>query len=157
MRHPVFDIDVRSQRETSYSKMSQNELAVQFMQMGVFNPQLTDQTLMMLDMMEFKGKEELSQKIAESGTMAQALQQYQQIALALAQQYEPETAEELAGAIMGQAPQMGGSAQTPKAQDPAQSAAARLNDATANAEKESQESAMNRRMRERVANATRPD
>ena len=156
-RLPCFDIEVRAQRENAYTKMSQNELALQFYNQGFFNPQLTDQALMAIDMMEFKGKEELAQKIAESGTMAQALQQYQQIALALAQKYEPETAEELAGAIMGQAPQMGGTAQAPKAQDPAQSAAAKLNDATANAEKESRESTMNRRMRERVANATRPD
>ena len=75
LRRPVFDIDVRSQRETAYTKVAQNELAIQFLQMGVFNPQLTDQSLMMLDMMEFKGKEETMRKVEANGTIQQALMQ----------------------------------------------------------------------------------
>ena len=47
-------------------------------------------------------------------TMQQMLMQYQQIALALAQKYEPDTAEMIAGTIMGaandQAAQSGSSA-----------------------------------------------
>ena len=60
LRKPVFDVEVRAQRENAYTKMSQNELAIQFMQMGVFNPQMTDQVLMMLDMMDFKGLRQYS-------------------------------------------------------------------------------------------------
>lgn len=101
MRHPVFDIDVRSQRETSYSKMSQNELAVQFMQMGVFNPQLTDQTLMMLDMMEFKGKEEIEQKVRDMGTVQDALMKVGSIALELANRFAPGIAVQLAPILQG--------------------------------------------------------
>ena len=95
-RKPVFDIDVRSERETSYSKMSQNELAVQFMQMGVFNPQLTDQTLMMLDMMDFRGKDELMNKVEKMGTLQSTLMQVAQIALALSAKYDPAIAAQLA-------------------------------------------------------------
>lgn len=155
-RLPAFDIEVRAQRENAYTKMSQNELALQFYGQGFFNPQLTDQALMAIDMMEFKGKDELAQKIAEQGNMAQMLQQYQQIALALAQKYEPDMAEQLAQNIMGRAagggpvPAGGGIA-------PNQSAAVKPTDETANAEKQATESKQNQRMRERVANATRPD
>lgn len=56
-RLPVLDIDVRAQREDAYTKMAQNELALQFYQQGFFNPNMTDQALMALDMMEFKGRE----------------------------------------------------------------------------------------------------
>ena len=101
LRRPVFDVDVRSQRENAYTKMSQNELAVQFMQMGIFNPQMTDQSLMMLDMMEFKGKDELAQKIQANGTIMQALMQVGQIAMALAQQYNPAIAQQLAPVLQG--------------------------------------------------------
>lgn len=79
-RMPAFDIDVRAQRETAYTKAAQNELAIQLFQLGVFNPQLADQTVMLLDMMDFKGKEELQQKIAQMGTMMQALQQIAAVA-----------------------------------------------------------------------------
>jgi hypothetical protein len=101
LRRPVFDIEVRSQRETAYTKVAQNELAIQFLQMGVFNPQLTDQSLMMLDMMEFKGKEEMMQKVEANGTIQQALMQVGQIALMLAQKHEPQVVDQLAGVLEG--------------------------------------------------------
>ena len=100
LRKPVFDVDVRSQRESAYTKMSQNELAIQFMNMGIFNPQATDQSLMMLDMMDFRGKEELMSKVEQQGTLMQALMQVGQIALALAQQSgDPVVAQQLAGVL----------------------------------------------------------
>ena len=100
-RKPVFDIDVRSERETAYTRVAQNELAIQFLQLGVFNPQMTDQSMMLLDMMDFKGKEELMQKVEQQGTMQQVLMQIGQIAMALAQKYQPEVAEQL-GMVMQQ-------------------------------------------------------
>ena len=100
-RRPVFDIDVRSQRETAYSKISQNELAIQFFQLGVFNPQQTDQTLMMLEMMDFKGKEELMSRVRDMGTLQDAMMQVSQIALALASRYDPAIAQQLAPIIQG--------------------------------------------------------
>lgn len=71
--------------------------------MGVFNPELVNQSLMMLDMMDFDGKEELERKLRDMGTMQQLLAYYQQIALELAKRYEPETAEQIAQTIMRQA------------------------------------------------------
>lgn len=92
-RVPAFDIDVRAQRETSYTKAAQNELAIQFLQLGVFNPQMADQTVLMLDMMDFKGKEELQQKVQQMGTMAMALQQIASVASQMAMQIgDPQAA-----------------------------------------------------------------
>lgn len=101
MRKPVFDIEVRAQRENAYTKMSQNELAIQFMQLGMFNPQMADQAIMALDMMDFKGKDELKQKIQQQGTLLQALANVGQIALQLAAQYNPAVAEQLAPMLQG--------------------------------------------------------
>ena len=92
-RLPVFDITVSAQKKNVYTKISQNELAVQFFQLGFFNPQMTDQTLMCLDMMEFDGKDGIMQKVAQNGTIYQKLLKYMQLALALAQKYDPATAE----------------------------------------------------------------
>ena len=117
-RKPVFDIKVSAQKRNVYTKVSQNELALQFFQMGFFNPQMTDQALMCMEMMEFDGKDMLMQRVAQNGTMFQKLQQYMQIALALAQQYDPATAEMIAQDVMtfmggaaGAVPAAGGNAQ----------------------------------------------
>jgi hypothetical protein len=83
-RVPAFDLDIRAQRENAYTRASQNELAIQLFQLGVFNPQMADQSAMLLDMMDFKGKEELLQKVRQMGTMAMALQQIADIAAQLA-------------------------------------------------------------------------
>ena len=99
-RMPVFDIKVSAQKRNVYTKVSQNELALQFFQMGFFNPQMTDQALMCMEMMEFDGKDMIMQKVAQMGTMFQKLQQYMQIALALAQKYEPAAAEMIAQDVM---------------------------------------------------------
>ena len=110
-RLPAFDIDVRAQRETSYTKAAQNELAIQLFQLGVFNPQLADQSMMMLDMMDFKGKDELQQQVQQMGTMAMALQQIAQIAAQLAMQAgDAQSAamiQQIAGVVGGGA-MMGG-------------------------------------------------
>ena len=102
-RLPVFDLQVSAEKETTYTRLAQNEFAKELMGMGVFNPELVNQSLMMLDMMDFDGKEELERKLRDMGTMQQLLAYYQQIALELAKRYEPETAEQIAQTIMQQA------------------------------------------------------
>lgn len=99
-RLPVFDIKISAQKKNVYTKVSQNELALQLYQLGFFNPQMADQALACLDIMDFDDRDTLSQKIAQNGTMQQQLILYQQMALTLAQKYEPEMAEGLAQSIL---------------------------------------------------------
>lgn len=99
-RLPVFDIKVSAQKKNVYTKVSQNELALQFYQMGFFNPQTTDQSLMCLGMMDFDGKDEIMQKVAQNGTMFQKLTQYMQLALALAAKAQPDMVQGLSNDIM---------------------------------------------------------
>lgn len=115
-RLPVFDIKVSAQKKNVYTKVSQNELALQFFQMGFFNPQLTDQALMCLDMMEFDGKDGVMQKVSQSGTMFQKLIQYMQLSLQLAAKAAPEMVQGLSQDIMqtmGVAPVSGGAVAVP--------------------------------------------
>lgn len=106
-RLPVFDIKIEPQTKNRYSKNSQNELALSLYQLGVFNPQLADQSMMLLDMMDFDGKEELQQKVAQNQMLLQQLAMYQQMALQLAQQVDPAMAEQMAASITGEQPQSG--------------------------------------------------
>jgi len=55
MRRPVFDIRVIPQKSSAYTRMSQNELALQFYQLGFFSPEHSDQALACMSMMEFEG------------------------------------------------------------------------------------------------------
>jgi len=91
-RKPVFDVKVSAQRRSSYSRISQNELAIQMMGLGVFDPARAEQALMLLDMMDFDGKEELMGKISLNAGLQDKLQMYQQMAVALAHQHEPQMA-----------------------------------------------------------------
>lgn len=75
MRVPQFDLDVQAQKENPYTKESYNELAVQLYSMGVFAPERANQALMMLDLMDFKGKEALVQKIQKQNQFMQMVQQ----------------------------------------------------------------------------------
>ena len=119
LRLPVFDVKISAQTKTAYSKNSQNELAITLYNLGVMNPQMADQALMLLDMMDFDGKDELMQKVSQNGTLMQQMAMYQQIALQLAQQVDPAMAEQLANSILtgaaaaqsAQQPPMGGRVQ----------------------------------------------
>ena len=104
MRRPVFDIRVIPQKSSAYTRMSQNELALQFYQLGFFSAERSDQALACMSMMDFEGKDELMQQLFYNGTMQKELALYQQYALALTQKYEPERAEELMAGITGHRP-----------------------------------------------------
>jgi len=102
MRLPVFDVEVKAQKAASYTKMSQNELALQFYNLGFFNPQNADQTLMCLGMMEFDGKDKLQQQVQNMGTMYRQMIMWQQMAITLAAKYEPKMADDMISNITGQ-------------------------------------------------------
>ncbi len=82
---PIFDIVISAQKQNPYSRLSQNELALQFYQAGFFNPQLVDQVLPTIDMMDFDGKEKVRESIKRNGTMFEQLQQMQQLVVMAAQ------------------------------------------------------------------------
>ncbi len=107
-RKPEFDIEIRAQRENAYTKMSQNELALQFWSNGMLNPRMTDQALICLDMMDFRDKDKLVRQIKAQGTMMDTLAKVSQIALALAETSgRPEIAQQLAMVLQGVSQDMG--------------------------------------------------
>lgn len=110
-RMPLFDIEVTAQKQNPYSKMSQNEMALQFYAAGFFNPELSDQALACLEMMDFERKQFVIKRVTQNGTMYQQLAAMQQQMMMLAQMVDknkyPDVAEQLAvqfGAAAQQAP-----------------------------------------------------
>lgn len=102
LRLPEFDIDITSEKANPYKKMEINELALSFYNAGFFNPQMTDQALACLNMMDFNKKDEVMQKISENGTLAEMLLMYKQMALNFAKQIDPALAEQVANQILSQ-------------------------------------------------------
>ena len=151
-RKPLFDIEVTAQKQSPYSKMSQNELALQFYSAGFFNPQMSDQALACLDMMDFDRKHFIMQKIAQNGTMYQQILMMQQQMLGLAQivdKYEgTNLAEQIAAGITGGvAPSPSGGTNAP---------AENVEETEALGGTEKGESSTTKKARQRVAESTDP-
>ena len=100
-RLPVFDIEITAEKASPYSKLSQNELALQFFGAGFFNPQMTDQALACLEMMDFDGKEQIMQRISANGTLYQRLMMAQQQAVAMAQMVDMQLGTNYAMQLLG--------------------------------------------------------
>ena len=91
-RLPLFDIEVTAQKQSAYSKLSQNELAIQLYNAGFFNPQMADQALACLDVMDFDRKQFVIEKVQTNQTLLQRL-------LQLAQLVDQLKGSNLAGAL----------------------------------------------------------
>ena len=150
-RLPLFDIEVTAQKQSPYSKMSQNELALQFYGAGFFNPQTADQALACLDMMDFDRKEFVMQKISQNGGMYQQMLMMQQQMLQMAQIVDQvkgtNLAEQIAAGITGSAPpQASAGSPAPQAE----------NTEVLGGNEGGEESANTKKARQRVAESTDP-
>lgn len=102
LRIPEFDIDITTEKANPYKKVEINELALSFYNAGFFNPEMTDQALACLNMMDFTKKDEVMRKISENGTLSEMVLLYQQMALQFATQISPELGEQVANQILMQ-------------------------------------------------------
>lgn len=66
-RKPIFDVKVSSEKSSPFSKISQNELALQLYNSGMFNPEYCEQALIAINMMDFDGKAEVIARISANG------------------------------------------------------------------------------------------
>lgn len=75
---PIFDIDVKPQKQNPYSTLSQNETAMNLYSAGFFNPEAAQQALPALKMMTFEGKKEVEDYVMQGMTLQNKLMQMQQ-------------------------------------------------------------------------------
>ena len=151
-RTPLFDVEITAQKQSPYSKMSQNELALQFFGAGFFNPQMADQALACLEMMDFDRKQFIMQRIAQNGGMYQQMVMMQQQMLMLAKMVDQakgtNLAEQIAAGITGgaaPAPTMG-----------VEESAKNVEETEALGGNEKSEAANTKKARQRVADSTSP-
>ena len=109
-RLSIFDIKVSAQKKNAYTKVTQNELSLQFFDKGFFNPQMAEQALICLELMDFDGKDAVMQKVAKNATMFKKLLQYMQMAMEFATVVRPDMVEAIAQDILQTTGQGGGGA-----------------------------------------------
>lgn len=141
-RLPLFDVEITAQKQSPYTKMAQNELALQFYSAGFFNPQMADQALACLDMMDFPRKQFIMQKVSQNGGMYQQMLMMQQTMVMMAQELDKLKGTDGAQQMMAA---MGGGAM-PVAQQQVDKAP----------EGEKAEASTTKKARQRVADSTDP-
>ena len=67
IRTPLFDIEISAEKQSPYSRLSQNEMAMQFYSAGLFDPARSTEALTALDMMDFNGKSALVEMVRQNG------------------------------------------------------------------------------------------
>lgn len=68
-RRPIFDIKVRAEKRNPFSQMSMNETAKELYRLGVFQPEKAQESMLMLEMMEFEGIDAVREKVATGQTL----------------------------------------------------------------------------------------
>lgn len=113
-RLPQFDIIVTAAKATGYSKLSQNEFALQLYGAGVFQPQNADVVLPMLQLMDFDDKDKVIQTVERNAALFKQNQALMQIAMGLAQTYDPGALGQIMAiaGVQGQPGQMPGKVDT---------------------------------------------
>lgn len=101
MRLPVFDIEIVAEKQNAYTTLSNNEMALQFFQLGFFDPARVDQTLMCLEMMDFRNKAEVVNKVQQLGTLHDRLELVTSYAAALAAKHADGAALQQIAQIAG--------------------------------------------------------
>ena len=81
-KQSIFDLQISAEKQSPFSRASQNETAKELYQMGLFAPDNATPALVCLDMMDFEGKEKIKQQIQQNDSF---MQQYQQMAQAITQ------------------------------------------------------------------------
>lgn len=88
---PVFDITVKVHKLNPYARQAQNQDAINFYNMGFFNPANDVQALACLEYLEIENKDKLQQIIQQNGLNLRCQQQLYPLCLQMAMQLESVT------------------------------------------------------------------
>lgn len=78
IRKPIFDLKIKAQKKSAFTRLEQNELAKELYGLGFFNPERAQEVMPALDMMDFEGIEKVRDKVREGDTLLKMCQELQQ-------------------------------------------------------------------------------
>lgn len=74
-RKPVFDLKIKAQKTSPFSRMEMNERAKELYQMGFFAPERAQEALGAIDMMDFEGIDKIREYIRQGDTLLKLCEQ----------------------------------------------------------------------------------
>lgn len=77
-RKPVFDLKIKAQKKNPFSRMEQNQRALELYSAGFFAPENAQAALGALNMMEFEGKQDVTEYVQQGQTLMNVVQQLTQ-------------------------------------------------------------------------------
>lgn len=72
-RKPIFDIDVKAQKQNPFSTLAQNETAMNLWNSGLLDPRNAQMAIPVIKMMTFEGKDEILRYVQEGMTLQKQL------------------------------------------------------------------------------------
>jgi len=81
----MFDIEVRPEKKGVFAQEATNIKAQEFFNLGMFNPERAEESLISFSMMEFEGKEDVMAKVTQNASMYQQLIEMQKLNVELSQ------------------------------------------------------------------------
>ena len=84
----LFDLEITTEKNSSYTRMAQNELMLSFFNAGFFDPKMADQASACLRLMDFEGKEELIRMVGENDQRQELMEAILNQMLVMAQSYD---------------------------------------------------------------------
>lgn len=78
-RDPIYDLKIKAQKRSPFSKMEENERAKELYSLGFFAPEKAQESLMALDMMDFEGIDKIKDQVRQGQTLLNLVQQYSQL------------------------------------------------------------------------------
>lgn len=91
IREPIFDVSVTAQKSSPFSRVAQNEMAQALYNSGAFNPERIDESLIMLSMMDFEGKDLVIEKLNTEKSLQKQVEMFNSALTQLVQ--NPATAQ----------------------------------------------------------------
>ena len=110
-REPIFDLKIKAQKKSPFSRMEQNERAKELYGLGFFNPERAQEALGALEMMDFEGIDKVKEQASQGQTLLNVVQQMSQQMQQMAQIISQFTGTPMGGEA--QAPEAGGAAPAP--------------------------------------------
>ena len=102
LRCPMFDVEVTAEKASPYSKVSQNELALQLYTAGFFAPGNAEAALACLKMMDFDRKDSVMQSIQSNSLLMQQYQMLLSNAMLMANKLDSMEGTDISGQLTQQ-------------------------------------------------------
>ena len=95
-RQPVFDLKIKAQKRNPFSRMEQNQRALELYSAGFFAPENAQAAMGALNMMDVEGKEDVRDYVAQGQTLLNVVQQLTQQVQMLAAQMSARVGVDMA-------------------------------------------------------------